>query len=399
MSYVLRTSSRLALPSLAGLSLVALMVTLPARADAQVCASNSDCPVGTTCQQTSVPSAEPGCAGPDCPVAGTGGSAGKALVAPDAARMTCAPAPCQVDADCGTQMICHTETHSVCSGGTPTACGRDMKCEAAAPPTCTETKVSTCAYKWQQPCRADADCGDGFTCEPNVITTCSGGSAGPVSGGTTGSVGTGASAPLPVGAGGSSGSTEPSDAPARVTPATDGGTTEMCTTTSSFPGWCRAKATTCNTDADCPAPWTCVDGNPSGGVSGGGTIDLGNSGSGTGAAAPATTGSGGAAPPSTTLVAQVKVCQSPVSFPVRGGVATDVGGPNGAPSGSGAPSGGGGLTSGDGTSAPEVATTHGSNAGCAVAGKVASPLAGFVALMLGLALASGRRGRHGRDRG
>lgn len=387
MPYALRPSSRLAVPLLAGLSLAALMIAVPARADAQVCATSSDCPAGTTCQQTSVPSAEPGCAGADCPVSGKGGAGGTgtALVAPDAVRMSCAPAPCQVDADCGGQMICHTETYSVCSSGTPTACGRDMKCETVAP-TCTETKVSTCAYKWQQPCRADADCGDGFACEPSVITTCSGGGGVPVGGGTTGSVDAGPSGALPAGAGGSSGSVAPSESPAPPSPSGDGGTVNECTTTTSLPGWCRPRASTCNTDADCPAAWTCVDGNASDTASGGPT-DQGSSGSGSGVALPARSDGGSATSPTTT-VAPVKVCQAPASFPARGGVATDIGASKGP-----VPTGSGDSPTAPGNGAPEVAT-HGSNAGCSVGGTSASPLAGFLILMLGLAPATGRRGRN-----
>jgi MYXO-CTERM domain-containing protein len=33
----------------------------------------------------------------------------------------------------------------------------------------------------------------------------------------------------------------------------------MCTTMSSYPGYCRPTVSKCNTDADCPAYWSCAD--------------------------------------------------------------------------------------------------------------------------------------------
>ena len=48
--------------------------------------------------------------------------------------------------------------------------------------SCTTTSQKLCAFKWQVPCSADTDCGEGFVCHPSVSGGC-GSSGRAVSGG------------------------------------------------------------------------------------------------------------------------------------------------------------------------------------------------------------------------
>ena len=133
-------------------------------ARAQGCKTAADCGKGFTCELVTAsppPTTTPACkAGTVCPVADPAPAD-----APDQAAAvsgTCVEAPCATDADCGPTMVCHTEMIGECSGGS--ACPANAECLApSTPPTCTTRSVSTCEYKWQVACKADADCGDGFS--------------------------------------------------------------------------------------------------------------------------------------------------------------------------------------------------------------------------------------------
>jgi len=266
---------------------------------ATTCTSNADCQHGYTCQVSGVVgtgTVEPACP-PDvgCPTRATGsggaaaddptaggspvsaGGTGTATGAGNATGSdtpaadggtagpddsvstisTCQPGPCTADTDCAAGMVCHSALLTTCSGGkAPPPCPADTKCDTSVTdPICTTETVSTCAFKWALPCNADADCGDGFSCQPSLIVSCSGG--------TPGGTGTGTS-----GGGSSSSGTAGSSAGELVA--------DSCTTTMNYPGSCRPLATTCATSADCPSNWVCQDnatvvGEPgTGGISGGG---------------------------------------------------------------------------------------------------------------------------------
>lgn len=375
-----------------GLSLFAVLLAAPA-ARAQACATDTDCPGGTTCQSLPTPSAGPTCAGPDCPV-----STDQGIAAPTAPTKACAPAPCSVDADCGGGgRVCQHDKVTVCNGGTAPACPRDQACDTgAAKPevaTCVERTVSACVYRWQLPCNADADCGDGFTCAPNIISMCSGGtpiSGGAADAGSSGSVDSATGRPTPVAASGSGVAT---DLPAPA-PSADGGVSPerpMCTTMESFPGYCRAKATTCTTDADCPAAWSCATGAvpPSG--SGSGTSGSTGSGSSSDAGKRAAAETGATVPAD--LVATVKSCQAPAAFPPRGAYATDT--TTGSTAGSKTPPSGTPTGAGAGNGLEGERTSSPGNAGCAVGGRLpgSAPLAAAVGLALAVAAVVVRRRR------
>jgi hypothetical protein len=212
---------------LLGYAALVTALAIPGLAAAQTCVKDSDCAPGQTCQ-TSVVTLPPTVAcldGDTCP-----------SPQPAPPSMTCQPAPCLADADCIEGMVCRSQTSTLCSGGTEVAvkCDPNTVCESAPPstaPVCTTNTTSKCVYKWQLPCNADADCGDGFACQPMMMGTCSG--SGPVSGGSGGLA-------LP-----------PSD------PTADGGTTTVCTTVVAYPGSCQSKVSVCNVDSDCPSTWKC----------------------------------------------------------------------------------------------------------------------------------------------
>lgn len=300
-----------------GIGSVVTVLVIPVVADAQVCASSADCPQGTTCQTSAVAPTPV----PTCPA---GATCAKPLAAA-IVEMTCQPAPCQVDVDCGQGMACHSETVSSCSGGTAVAvaCPANTPCDALPPPTpspttCTQTTISACVFRWQLSCNVDSDCGVDFVCAPSVTGVCSGGSGTAPPATRTGSA---AAAGGAIGSGTSSGSGAPSTGATPPAKADAGVTTtdppSTCTTTTSFPGYCQPRVTSCNVDADCPANWTCTSAPTLVGGSGVGT--------------PISSDAGEVPPPAPMIAA--KVCEPAFSYPLRGTGVADSKGSSQAPDG------------------------------------------------------------------
>ena len=327
------------------------------------CLTDQDCGHGYSCQVSGVVGGtQPACPpNTTCGSSGAGGRAGDGATGagnaagstgtggtteiPAVTVSTCQPGPCVTDTDCGPDMVCHTQSISACSGGAAVApCPPGDKCDTpvvTTEPTCTTTIVSACAFKWQLPCNASADCGDGFICQPSVSGSCSGGS--PTKSPTTGS---------------SSGTTSPGASGGTSVPA------DVCTTTTSFPGSCQAAAASCETDTDCPSDWICqtivapsAGGTRSGTGSAGAPAAAGTSGSDAG---PVSTGGGGDV--GTVPIATVKVCSSPFSPPLR-----TKGGETGSGT-TGSPSGNGGTTGNDVVPPDSGAGTGGVTAGGPAAG-------------------------------
>ena len=389
------------------------------------CTSDAECSKGFTCQPWAVsggtapacPADAPNCAvtntpGVDTggagggsgssPPSGAGGALGSDVGAGNASGTTptttvisrCEPGPCQTDSDCGPDMVCHSESYSECSGGGSVApCEPGTKCEAKpvmTEVTCTTKTRSFCAFHWQLPCNAAADCGAGFTCQPLITTSCSGGT--PVSGGSGTGVG-----------GTPGGSTSDPTLPP-----------DNCTTTTTFPGSCQPVATICNVDADCPANWLCQDvvtPPKRGGATGvGGESGSGDDASGTGAGA--ATGSG-AEPGGNT--ASGRMCSSPFIPPMASD--SGEGGRTGGGEGTGTPtsgstppgsSGTGGTTAGPGKDDPGAGAANGAahvadasgasngTGGCSISGSAAgSRVAGGLSMLalLGLGVVARRRRR------
>ena len=327
------------------------------RASADSCSADTDCPQSFACVVVGTSTA-PACKGTGCPADGA---------APDpVVYKACEPKACASDADCGTGMVCYEQKTTSCSGsgGSTSGCAANTKCDAGpiitmTAETCTTTTRNVCAFKWQLPCNADSDCGDAFVCQPSVSGGCSTSSRGVSS--TSGGTGGGAS---------SGSSSSP--------PAVDAGAPE-CQTTTSFPGACRAQATTCTGDSECPSGWTCTAiGTPVPVTGVGAPVSVRGDAS---AATPADSADAGG---STT-----KICIGPFGAgePTRGGV--DVGNGGETTTGSGHQGTGGSIppasAGGDatgGTTGGASASPGSSGGGCAV---VPIRARGSALLMLGLA--------------
>ena len=240
-------------------SLLVVMAAIPAVSRAQTCASNADCTAGLTCQLSAVPPQPT--AGPDCvkgqACTGTAPAGGVSTATPVQNVTTCQVAPCTVDSDCGAAgMVCHAEKAVSCSAAGAT-CPANTACDVttmpAPPESCTETTVSTCAFKWQLPCNTDQDCGSEFVCNPSVSGTCSSGVGVAGSGGTA----SGGSGTAPVGG-------QRWSSGVAVAPHVRRGYADLQRRWHhlhhhhQFPGYCRPKAISCVVDTDCPAAWSCV---------------------------------------------------------------------------------------------------------------------------------------------
>jgi len=199
---------------------------------------------------------EPGCgSGPacqvgfECSVVGASSCPGAAPCAPGSScnepepctnveEYGCTPAHCTGDAECAPGMVCHTWTESC--PVTDCACSSDVPdCDCGTgTPACDPKSVSMCTPRYVLPCKADADCGTGFTCEEQMTGCASSGSGG-------------AEAPAPnpgadaAPAGGAAGF------PAEPIPVPN------CMPEPSGQFQCVAKPITCATASDCPAGWLC----------------------------------------------------------------------------------------------------------------------------------------------
>jgi hypothetical protein len=358
-------------------------VGLIAPAAAQTCKADGDCPQGYTCVSEGV-TTEPAPACPpnaDCARLAVDGSVSTGTI------LICEPKTCSVDSDCGAGLVCHDQVSGGCSGGVAQViCAPGTPCDAGTPtktdPSCTTTTTKQCAFKWELPCNAAADCGDGFTCQPSVAIGCSAGSAD--GGGGTFSSGGGSS---------SSGAAlfPDSGANAPTPPAVDAGTPPNCTTTTSFPGTCEPKATTCAVDTDCPALWKCTSIALPEPVSAGAT-------SGDAAAIAPVPGGKGVA----TDAGVEMVCVSPLGgYGYAEPGETSTGGvPNTA--GTGAANADGGATPSPPTSSKGGAgasngldgtSTAAAGGGCAVAGGGAEPAGLLLLALVGMSCARRRRSR------
>ncbi len=340
------------------LALATMVFSLAAAstASAQTCTSDGDCLQGFSCVVSGT-SASPPCKGADCAPPTT---------TDPVVYKSCQPKACSADSDCGVDMVCHEETSTGCSGGgSRPACAPNTDCDAGVvtvTETCTTTSHKFCAFKWQLPCNADSDCGAAFTCNPSVSGTCSGGfgtaSPASTSGGAAGTAGTDSRA-----------NSAPPDAVDASAP--------VCTTTSSFPGWCAPKATTCATNSDCPSGWTCTTVPGPAPAQTRGSVPASDG----GASAPALLDAG--APTSPMPVQQ---CVGPYGYgyPMGGatdgrGTSTSTGGTAGA--GGGAPS----VPPAGSAAGGPTGTDYGPHGGCAVGpahGGSAFALLGFAALLL-----------------
>ena len=360
---------------LLGVTTIAALMGLGGRAVAQTCTTDKDCPQSFTCVDSGV-TTEPAPArtcppGTDCPTP-------PPSTTPATVIKYCQPKACTADANCGPGMVCHTQSYTQCSGGAAIApCPPNTACDPVAKPAptdCVTKTVSACAFKWQLPCNASADCGDGFTCKPNV-TGCASSSSGSTGSGTV--LDGGGGAPTP-GAGATPIAAEPTapDFAPKKPADTDGGTAPGCPPVmETFPGYCAPTATTCAKDSDCPASWKCTEYNLPGTsssrpASGGGTSSGGTS---SGVPAPVSD----PAPVDAGAPMTVRACTSPYGG-VRGDTAAGSG-----PGGVATP-----QTTGSGNPPPSGGTKGGAESASSGGGACSLNPAGGTSGASGLALAA-----------
>jgi hypothetical protein len=183
----------------------------------------------------------PACAyGFECAVVGSSGCApaacapGASCPEPEPCAVTneyaCMPAHCQVNQDCAAGMVCH-EYAEACAV-TDCACPPDAPDCGCGTTTCDPKTVSMCTPVYLLPCDTATDCGAGFTCQAQESCSC-GGSAG---------------APTPGAAPEPAGGQPPMDAAAPIPPDC------QC---EPAPNRCIPNEIACQTDANCPAGWSC----------------------------------------------------------------------------------------------------------------------------------------------
>lgn len=243
------------------------------------CATDADCPDGLACEEVGGSA----CSSPACPP-------GEPCPEPEPCEPTvlyaCVappPPPCTADSDCSEGLTCIIESYEVCSGdfiggpeplpgGAPSDAPDGSGTGSEPVVDCTTETYSYCAPRWMGPCTTAADCGDGFTCEPELSCYCSGSGGSDVPPDT----GTGDSA------GGSSGSSSGSDSAGSGSdlPAPDGGgaTEDPCACEPTGSNYCALpdEPTACTAASDCPTDWSCEElpfGDTSCTVSSDGTTD------------------------------------------------------------------------------------------------------------------------------
>lgn len=200
------------------------------------CGTGAACAQGFECTQVGAS----GCAA--TPPCAPGSSCPEPEPCTPSVEYGCTPAHCASDAECASGMVCHEWTEPCAASDC--ACAPGEKCDCGEPTTCDPKTVSMCTPKYLLPCEAAADCGPGFTCEEAESCACSG------SGGsdTPSSPGSGA-APLPPSDGGAG----PSGDAAPIPP--------DCSCEPSGVKQCVVQEMGCDSDAACPAGWTCEAGD------------------------------------------------------------------------------------------------------------------------------------------
>jgi hypothetical protein len=233
------------------------------RAQAQMCAQDSECGKGFSCQVT---------AAGTCPAIAC--APGEKCMQPSCDPVVyreCRPAQCSTDTDCADGMVCYAGP--VTCGGTIAVapCPPDQTCPEVKP-TCPEP-TRMCTPRYVLPCQQASDCGAaGWACKAVQECSCSGsaGSPTPSAGAVPGSSAPMVSAaPTPeadagtahVGSGGGGqGATPPTEKPVIA----DGGVAPTppimdprCECHDSAEMQCEALEIDCASDADCPAEFVC----------------------------------------------------------------------------------------------------------------------------------------------
>src|ERR1019366_6595851 len=161
----------------------------------------------------------------------------------------CVPGPCTADGNCAAGMACIAQAVNCATpAAPPCAAGQTCPPGPAVDAGACGSPVKQCIPRYDLPCQASADCGEGFPCLADTECGCAG------------SAGTGSS-PTP--------STSPSagGTPDQPASAADAGTTSttpspapspMCSCTTLATSHCSVNVIQCTTASDCPAQWSCL---------------------------------------------------------------------------------------------------------------------------------------------
>jgi hypothetical protein len=200
-----------------------VLVPTPAHAlqAAPGCNTNADCAQGFECTVVGTS----GCAGAAAPCA-PGASCPEPVPCEPMVQKACTPAHCESNADCADGMVCFDFPTSCAD----TACSSEDPDCGSAVPACDPQSNKMCAPRYVLPCQQAADCGEGFTCEPQLSCGCSGSS-------------------------GEASEPQPGSAP---TPAAGAAPAPDCACEPTGELRCIAKEITCTMATDCPVGWTCV---------------------------------------------------------------------------------------------------------------------------------------------
>lgn len=219
----------------AAVGLFALSFASSAAAD-EAC-GETPCPLGFECETMAAPCPDIACApGEDCDLGCDG-----------APQSYCVRAACESDADCGEHLVCASLERMDCTNATRPACAPGEACEELPieESGCATTTIKECTPRWDLPCTSAADCGEGFSCQELESCSCAGsGGAEP------------APSRLPAEGGGADSLAAP-DEPVELVASPD------CTCAPSGEFMCQRNEVACDSDADCPTDWSCVD-NPMG---------------------------------------------------------------------------------------------------------------------------------------
>ncbi len=231
----------------------------------QECENNDDCPTNYACQVTGETVCVSTCA-----------ESGECTQPQDCESqniMGCVALPCSNDDQCADGMVCYESSWEECQGGSVPDCSPEEKCEEPElePVRCVTHRQSECIPVYTLPCKQDADCGEGFTCEEQVRCFCDGGSAGAGGSMGTATIEIDGGVVLPLDSGGAEAIQEdaagaeaiqegdtvlvrPPVADAEI-PLQDEEPSCGCEPSGEFR--CGIIETECSSESNCPKDWTC----------------------------------------------------------------------------------------------------------------------------------------------
>ena len=233
------------------------------------CEEDADCPAGFACVEggwATIADAGTACVCPDgvpeeecdCPEP----EEDPAMPEVIEVYMACEPKDCEVDSDCGDDLLCVLVTEECAGVMVPTPdCPPGAECpEPEAPEPCEPETYGMCAPTWLAPCETDSDCGEGFACIPEEVCWCSGSGGTGSSGGVPGEPG---KVPPPEPGEDDGGDDDSGGAPMPEPVDEDEDDPEDpaepdCGCEPTGQNICQLEQMDCGDDGDCMSGWTCL---------------------------------------------------------------------------------------------------------------------------------------------